>query len=250
MRVTMCDIHWAAGFLEGEGSFTLCGVDPRIQATQVELDPLYKLVALYDGKIYQKKQKSGGLGKKLCHSWVLGGKRGAALMMTIFSLMSKRRQGQIMHVLSSWKSRGATHGSQHYGVTRSDAEAVEAIKRVLAGESMSSVARSIDVSHATISFWMKGGNRPEIRALLGDLASQIKESSCGQNHYRVTVSDDQALDAMRHVKHGESMYSVGRGIGVTPETISFWMRGLKRSYLLSRLRQEEACMSVMGSGPE
>lgn len=232
------EIYWTAGFLDGEGSFTLCERDPRVSAVQAEPDPLDKLLMLYGGKIYPK--KIAGFGKKPVRYWMLGGSRAIALMMTLFPLMSTRRKGQITKVILLWKSRAAGHGVHHHGVKINNEEAVIAVKRVLDGESMSSVANDLGISHATISFWMKGGNRPEIRTLLGSRTDEIKESSTGQNHYRVTIDDNAALAAMQRVQNGESMYSVGHSLGVTPETVSFWMRGLKRPYLLAQLTQEEA----------
>lgn len=246
MDTSLCDIFWTAGFLEGEGSFTLCGINPRVSATQVELDPLEKLIGLYGGKVYPK--KISGFGKKPVSSWVLQGQDAVGLMMTIYPLMCTRRQEQISYVLKSWKSRGALRGYKHYSVTVDNATAVLALKRILNGESMASVAKDLGVSHSTISFWMKGGNRPELRALLGDLAQKIKETSCGQNHYRVTVSDKEALDAMRRVRLGESMYRIAKELNLSWNTINFWMRGLKRPYLLAQLQQEDHSVKEVSDG--
>ena len=89
MTIKMIDIGWTIGFLEGEGSFTLCGIDPRVQATQVELDPLNKLVELFGGTIYAK--KPNGFGKKPVSSWVLRSGHAIGLMMMIYPRMSTRR---------------------------------------------------------------------------------------------------------------------------------------------------------------
>jgi transposase-like protein len=237
MSIRMVDIGWAAGFLEGEGSFSLLGgIDPRVTAVQVELGPLEKLVALFGGKIYPK--KPAGFGKKPVNYWNIGGSHAASLMMTLYPLMSTKRKREIHKAISHWRTTGAKFGALHYSAVMSDKDAVDIVKRVLSGESMTSVSREFGISHATISMWMKGASRPEIRELLGPLADKIKINARGQNHYLVTVSDDDAIVAMRRARNGETHYKIAKELGVSQDTFSFWMRGVKRPYLLARLEQE------------
>jgi hypothetical protein len=45
-----------------------------------------------------------GCGNRLINRWYLNGRRGAGLMMTIWPLMTLRRQNQIETALMRWKS--------------------------------------------------------------------------------------------------------------------------------------------------
>lgn len=98
----MRELFWAAGFIEGEGSFPLTRdlarkhQSSRVMATQNEREPLERLVALFGGGI--------------CHvSWKLGtgwqwhtyGSRARGIAMTLFPLMSIRRKGQIRKMLKN-----------------------------------------------------------------------------------------------------------------------------------------------------
>ena len=103
MAVDTDDLYWAAGFLEGEGSFTMQsnGVTPRIQAAQVELDPLIKLIILFGGAIYR--QPDDRPNKSDCFYWYVGGSRAVGVMMTLYNLFGTKRKGQIFGVLAKWK---------------------------------------------------------------------------------------------------------------------------------------------------
>lgn len=98
--IASVDIGWAAGFLEGEGSFiTSVG---RVQAVQVQRDPLERLVRLFGGRIIVEAPWRSH--EQAVNRWYLGSHDAAALMMTIYCLMSPRRRGQINAVLSRWKT--------------------------------------------------------------------------------------------------------------------------------------------------
>ena len=104
MSVSIRDIHWTAGFLEGDGSF-LFGTNrtPLITAAQVQRWPLEKLQCLYGGKInltiYKNRPKWSNI-----YRWSLTGERAAGLMMTLYPLMWTRRRGQILLALGGWKA--------------------------------------------------------------------------------------------------------------------------------------------------
>jgi len=103
--VSTADIHWVAGFLEGEGSFTAShnvhGTAVTISAPQVQREPLERLQRIMGGHIYRR-----GSG---IHLWNLT--RGAVVvgwMMTLFSLMSSKRQTQIKTALDVWQEVPST----------------------------------------------------------------------------------------------------------------------------------------------
>ncbi len=106
MSITTKDIAWAAGFLEGEGSFAgdLKKRDsPSIQATQCQKEPLERLQRLFGGTIYPEQTRSPK--HKPRSVWFLGSVRAIEVMMTIYVLMSPWRQTRIRSVIAAWKER-------------------------------------------------------------------------------------------------------------------------------------------------
>lgn len=93
-RPTQRDLGWAAGFLEGEGSFTRpSGETEMVMASQVQREPLERLLAMFGGKISTYAPPS--LGYRRIHRWFVNGARARGVLMTLFGLMSPRRQQQM-----------------------------------------------------------------------------------------------------------------------------------------------------------
>jgi len=95
------DVAWAAGFLEGEGSFAHAR-SAVVAAPQIQREPLEQLQRLFGGPIYERRTPKG----KIIHVWQIYSRNAAALMMTIYPLMSPKRQEQISKVLQVWRSKG------------------------------------------------------------------------------------------------------------------------------------------------
>lgn len=104
---TIRDLEWAAGFLEGEGSFTKSAYKiaaenrvastVRVTATQMTLEPLERLQRIFGGKVSRVKDRpSHGVG--VWH-WYTSGVFARGIMMTLYSLLSPRRQAQIRGAL-------------------------------------------------------------------------------------------------------------------------------------------------------
>jgi hypothetical protein len=95
------DLKWVAGFIEGEGSFTV-GRGIRVAASQVEKWPLEKLNLFFPGNLHFREPNGS---KKGFWTWSIGSKRNAiALMMTLYSLMSPKRQIEIRKCINYWKN--------------------------------------------------------------------------------------------------------------------------------------------------
>jgi hypothetical protein len=102
------DLHWTAGFLEGEGSFFLNKNKrgrhgPVVKATQTDPECLYRLRSLYGGSIqYDQRLRDLGSGskRKPLYEWRLTGQAAIQLMSELKLLMSSKRQSQIETVLS------------------------------------------------------------------------------------------------------------------------------------------------------
>lgn len=97
------DLYWVAGFLEGEGSFTKCGGTIKVEATQVQREPVDRLVKILGGKIcvFSRKEVTG----HVYHKWNVYGEFAENLMKTLFVIMSPRRQDQIKKALDWYVTR-------------------------------------------------------------------------------------------------------------------------------------------------
>lgn len=92
-RPSRDDLLWAAGFLEGEGSFTYHGRTLRIEAEQNEREPLDRLREMFGGWTISRPRP------RMTHRWYAGGARARGVMMTLYSLMFTRRRKQIAEAL-------------------------------------------------------------------------------------------------------------------------------------------------------
>ncbi len=100
--ITVKDIGWIAGFLEGEGYFHSQKNTPYISAAQVQRQPLEKIQSLLGGNIHL--YKLGSLTESPCHRWSIGSVRATGIMFMLFDLMSPKRQNQIRAAILKWKS--------------------------------------------------------------------------------------------------------------------------------------------------
>ena len=89
---TTRDLEWAAGFLEGEGCFLYTGSTHVVDAGQNQRECLDRLQNLFGGAV--RKEREG------FHRWKLSGARARGVMMTLYVLLSTRRQEQIKGALS------------------------------------------------------------------------------------------------------------------------------------------------------
>lgn len=105
------DLMWAAGFLEGEGSFRYNTSSPSLAAAQAQLQPLERLKSLFGGLIHPMKRYKPN--HKPAWLWHLGGTDAAALMMTLFVEMSPRRREQITKALAPWRARRTLNWRRH-----------------------------------------------------------------------------------------------------------------------------------------
>src|SRR5262245_32700072 len=94
------DIAWAAGFLEGEGTFQIARAI-LVSACQIQRQPLERLQELFGGAIRERLTPKG----KLIHYWQVYSQMAASIMMTIYPLMSPNRQKQIRIALENWRKR-------------------------------------------------------------------------------------------------------------------------------------------------
>lgn len=95
------ELYWAAGFLEGEGTFL---VDRSgITAAQVQRQPLDRLQKLLGGKVVGPYEHNKNRNGQPFYRWGLYGSNAIGLMMTLYTLMSPRRKEAIVKTLIRWK---------------------------------------------------------------------------------------------------------------------------------------------------
>src|SRR5262249_40034333 len=104
--MTMRDLGWSAGFLEGEGRFPAGG--STVTANQKEPECLERLRQMFGGRL-DWRPEGGTYG---IYVWYVNGPAARGLMMTLYSLMSSRRRDQIRASLANWR-KGAYRGQGH-----------------------------------------------------------------------------------------------------------------------------------------
>lgn len=92
------ELHWIAGFIEGEGSFMFYGAGFGICAVQKQIWPLEKLRTLCGGNIHPMRDKRYAT----CYKWTLYGRPAVALAKSLDLLMSPRRQDQLRTAIGGW----------------------------------------------------------------------------------------------------------------------------------------------------
>lgn len=104
--VTLRELYWAAGFLEGEGTFDGVhkGRNPRVSAWQVQKEPLERLQRTFGGTIRYIQRRNAPVTHQPAYAWHLTGVGARGLMMTLYSLMSPKRQVKIGAILGHWRS--------------------------------------------------------------------------------------------------------------------------------------------------
>jgi hypothetical protein len=103
MAIRAIDIGWAAGFLEGEGCFAHGGNTFAVTATQVQREPLERLLRLFGGSIgYQDHHNRHNPAHQNVYIWRLCSHRAAGLCLTLYTLMSPKRKLQIESELKKW----------------------------------------------------------------------------------------------------------------------------------------------------
>src|SRR5258708_4406129 len=109
VRPTTRDIHWLAGFYEGEGCCIRSGSrhragggttagTPTVYLYQVDIEPLRKAQSLFGGSIWQGTRR--GSPYRTCLHWQCTGVRARGVLLTIYSLLSERRQAQARAALA------------------------------------------------------------------------------------------------------------------------------------------------------
>lgn len=110
--ISINTIYYIAGWLEGEGAFTIYNKGKykqfRIEYSSCDYDTIVKITNILDStvKVFLRKQRyneSGDPHKPEYYAKITGNIT-IQWMMTLYSLMSKRRQEKIKSIISDWKN--------------------------------------------------------------------------------------------------------------------------------------------------
>jgi len=103
------DIAWLAGILEGEGLFRF-ETSPRITLKMTDEDTVSRARDLMcsDAKIFV--YQPSGRAKKTAYVFHIHGNLAIQWMMTIYSLMGRRRKEKIREIFTAWKNQIWTKG--------------------------------------------------------------------------------------------------------------------------------------------
>jgi len=103
----MLDLAWAAGFLEGEGSFSAKSeTSGRVSATQKDPECLYRLQRLFSGSVTHRVRMTP-VGLSDVHDWTCFGPRAMGVMLTLYAFLSRRRKDQVRLVITQICTRHA-----------------------------------------------------------------------------------------------------------------------------------------------
>lgn len=103
--ISINDLYWVAGFLEGEGSFCFAPSKgrPLLSAKQVQKQPLERLRLIIGGNLNLVNPTVGSRpNTQPIWYWQLPS---PGIMMTLWPLMSSKRRGQIERALDGWKAK-------------------------------------------------------------------------------------------------------------------------------------------------
>ena len=106
--VSTAELYWAAGFMEGEGSFgayrsNTANCVLRTTVSQVQREPLERLQKMFGGNISVIKRIKERRNRQDIFQLYWIGSKSAAIMMTLFDLMSPKRKDQIETALKAWR---------------------------------------------------------------------------------------------------------------------------------------------------
>src|SRR6266566_3885211 len=103
-RPTQRMLGWAAGFYEGEGCafYSATARSHRIVINQVEREPLECMLKYFGGHIHAIPAHRRS---KASWRWQCYGARARGIMLTLYTLLSQKRQAQLRKVIAAGEVR-------------------------------------------------------------------------------------------------------------------------------------------------
>jgi hypothetical protein len=103
--ITVGDLQWTAGFIEGEGCFSYASRNPQVTANQVNPWPLFRLHAIFGGRpprLQPRKQYHPNW--QPIWVWAATGVHAVGVIFSIYPFLSPHRREQAGKVLTKWKA--------------------------------------------------------------------------------------------------------------------------------------------------
>lgn len=106
------DLHWLAGIIEGEGCFSVSvnrktAKTFKISVGMTDLDVITRVSRLLHGRTILHKNGNGirdGYARKILYDITIQGPKAIGWMMTLYTLMGKRRRFRIKELILQWKN--------------------------------------------------------------------------------------------------------------------------------------------------
>jgi hypothetical protein len=102
-HITVKDIAWLGGLLEGEGCFGSYKRLATLKLNMTDLDTVMKAAAIMGIEFVGKYPVKNPRWKPACHANLFGNPA-AAWMMTLYDFLGTRRQAKIREILEKWKT--------------------------------------------------------------------------------------------------------------------------------------------------
>lgn len=104
--VSIENLNWIAGLLEGEGCFHAKKKYsyPLVTCAMTDEDVILRLQNLLGGTVYIKTPDPHGTYKTV-YRWEMQGGKAAGVMMTLYPFLFFRRQAKIREILTAWRER-------------------------------------------------------------------------------------------------------------------------------------------------
>lgn len=212
--ISTLHLSWAAGFLEGEGSFLGGkGKTSVVCAAQVQREPLERLHALFGGRIVLK-NGNPSMKRNPIWYWSVYANRSIQIMMTLFVLMSPRRQKQIEGVLRGWGDRKNIRPRESFLCTRGHA---------LVGENAYVFRGRVSCRECRLAAGRRRNRKVKVFT-----PYSIRKMKKGQSHYKSKLTDHQVDEIRTEVAGGVKQNATAIKYGVSPQTINDIVGGKSR----------------------
>lgn len=99
--MTLFEIYWLAGIIEGEGTIVSNNGYPRIKVFMTDKDVIERVSKLLKSKVNGPYMNNKSI--KPVYGATLCGKKAHGVLMTIYSILGVRRQEKIKEVLGAYQ---------------------------------------------------------------------------------------------------------------------------------------------------
>lgn len=100
--ITMLELGWLAGIVEGEGCITYTRT-PVIAVKMTDEDVIKKVAKLFNRPYYERKNKE--FNHRTAYDVSICGTPAIEWLFTLYSLLGSRRKAKILEVINEWKKQ-------------------------------------------------------------------------------------------------------------------------------------------------